>query len=240
MILVNNLEYAVPNKRILHNIHLDIAEGEILAVMGMSGSGKTSLLKCLCGLRKPTGGEIWIMDENIVPMSEYDLDKVRIKIGLVFQYAALFDSLTVYENVAFGLVQHRKYRGKKLQDIVHRTLAEVDMEGTESLYPAQLSGGMQKRVGLARAMAMEPRLLFYDEPTSGLDPVIARTIDELIVHTRDRSGVTSVVVSHDIASIFRIADRIAMLEDGELIICDTPEAIRASSDPRVKEFVESA
>ncbi len=239
-VVVRSLEYAVPEKRILHDIHLDIAEGEILAVMGMSGSGKTSLLKCLAGLVKPTSGSIVIDGVDIVTISERELDQVRLKMGLVFQYAALFDSLSVYENVAFGLVHHRKLRRQDIDRVVRERLADVGMEGTEKLYPSQLSGGMQKRVGLARAMATDPSVLYYDEPTSGLDPVIAQNIDELIVATRDRHRVTSVVVSHDIRSIMRIADRIAMIQDGEIIAYGTPREMRASTDARVREFVQDS
>jgi phospholipid/cholesterol/gamma-HCH transport system ATP-binding protein len=237
---IKNMDYQVSGKRILHQINLEVFSGEIFAVIGMSGSGKTTLLKCLAGLRKPSSGEISLFGNNIVPIPEYQLDKIRLKVGLVFQYAALFDSLSVFDNVAFGLVQNGMTKGKDLKAIVARRLREVDMEGSESMFPSELSGGMQKRVGLARALAMKPDLLLYDEPTSGLDPVIARTIDDLIVRTRDRSGVTSVVVSHDLASVFRIADRIAMLEAGEIIICGTPEEIKSSDNPKVAEFIHSA
>jgi phospholipid/cholesterol/gamma-HCH transport system ATP-binding protein len=238
-ITISDLELAVPEKRILYGIDLEVASGEILAVMGMSGSGKTTLLKCAAGLLTPTRGRILIGGRDIVGMRESELNRVRLKIGLVFQYAALFDSLNVYDNVSFGLVHHRRMRRSELDGIVAERLADVGMSGTEKLYPSQLSGGMQKRVGLARALAMEPDVLLYDEPTSGLDPVIARSIDEMIVETRDRQGMTSVVVSHDIASIFRIADRIAMLHEGTLIACGTPDAIRASNNPTVREFVNA-
>lgn len=237
VITIRSLEYCVPEKRILHNINLDVAPAEILAIMGKSGCGKTTLLKCMAALLKPTAGQVIVNGENIVQLSEARLDRVRLKIGLVFQYAALFDSLTVYDNVAFGVVNNRKLRRGEVDAIVAKWLAEVDMRGTERLFPAQLSGGMQKRVGLARALAMEPKVLLYDEPTSGLDPVIARSIDDLIVSTRDRLGMASVVVSHDIRSIFRIADRVAMLEEGTIIACDTPERMRALNIPAVQEFL---
>ena len=162
------------------------------------------------------------MAQDIVPMRESELDEVRLRIGLVFQYAALFDSLTVYDNVAFGLAHHRRMARRELDAVVRERLDDVGMEGTEPLYPSQLSGGMQKRVGLARALAMEPSVLLYDEPTSGLDPVIAGHIDELICETRDRTGTTSVVVSHDIASIFKIADRVAMVDEGAIIAQGSP------------------
>jgi phospholipid/cholesterol/gamma-HCH transport system ATP-binding protein len=227
----------VPGKRILDGIDLEIPKGEIIAIMGMSGSGKTTLLKCLAGLIKPTAGSIFIEGRDIVPLSERELDEVRPRMGLVFQYAALFDSLTVYENVAFGLIHNTRLRRTQITRRVKERLEDVGMEETERLYPAQLSGGMQKRVGLARALALEPAVLFYDEPTSGLDPVIARNIDDLIVETRNRLEMTSVVVSHDIRSIFRIADRIAMLYDGKLIAVGTPKELRLSEDAHVREFI---
>jgi phospholipid/cholesterol/gamma-HCH transport system ATP-binding protein len=239
-IAVRGLTYQVPEKTVLNSIDLDVARGEVLAVMGMSGGGKTSLLKCLAGLVKPSSGQILIDGEDIVPMPESELDRVRLRLGLVFQYAALFDSLTVYENVAFGLRYHSRLSRSEIDDIVRKRLDDVQMEGSEKLYPSQLSGGMKKRIGLARALAMEPLVLLYDEPTSGLDPVIARTIDDLILETRARQNVTSVVVSHDIGSIFRIADHIAMLDDGGLVAYGTPEELRASTHPRVKAFVEAA
>ena len=237
---VDALQYDVPEKRILQDINLAVANGDVVAIMGQSGSGKTSLLKCMTGLVKPSSGKIVIEGHDIVPMKERDVDDVRLKIGLVFQYAALFDSLTVYENVSFGLAYHRSLSRREMRRIVAERLADVGMEGTEGLYPSQLSGGMQKRVGLARALAMEPDILFYDEPTSGLDPVIARNIDDLILETRDRLGMTSVVVSHDIRSIFRIADSVAMLHEGRIVTQGTPAELRGSTDPAVREFIGDA
>ncbi len=239
-VVAKDVEFAVPDKRILDGIDLDIAKGEIVAVMGMSGSGKTTLLKCLAGLIKPTAGSILIEGTDIVPLSERELDEIRPRIGLVFQYAALFDSLTVYENVAFGLVHNKRMRRTQIARVVKQRLEEVGMEGTERLYPAQLSGGMQKRVGLARALALEPAVLFYDEPTSGLDPVIAKNIDDLITETRNRLQMTSVVVSHDIRSIFHISDRVAMLHEGKVVAVGTPAELRASKESYVKEFIEDA
>jgi phospholipid/cholesterol/gamma-HCH transport system ATP-binding protein len=236
-IIVRNLNYTVPEKRILQDISMTVGRGEIVAVMGKSGSGKTTLLKCLAGLIKPTSGQIFLFGQDIAPLTEAQLDDVRLKIGLVFQYAALFDSLSVYDNVSFGVVNHRRAGRRETKQLVADRLADVGMEGTEALFPSQLSGGMQKRVGLARALAMEPSVLLYDEPTSGLDPVIAHSIDDLIVETRDRHGMTSVVVSHDIASIFRIADRIVMVDEGAIIASGTPAEIRASNNPQVREFI---
>lgn len=236
---IQNLDYEISGKKILQGINLEVELGEILAIMGMSGSGKTSLLKCISGLRKPSTGIIRLSGKDIVPLSEQQMDGIRLKIGLVFQYAALFDSMTVFDNVSFGLRQHRHLKHDELSLLVSSRLEEVEMEGTEKLFPSELSGGMQKRVGLARALAMEPEILLYDEPTSGLDPVIARNIDDLIVRTKERTGTSSVVVSHDISSIFRIADRIAMLDEGELIAVGTPAEIRESKDSRVQKFVDA-
>ncbi|MCX6362278.1 MAG: ATP-binding cassette domain-containing protein [Armatimonadetes bacterium] len=236
---VAGLSYSVVDRLILKGVDLEVRQGEILAVMGMSGSGKTTLLRCIAGLIKPSQGSITVDGEDIVPMTETQLNRVRLRIGLVFQYAALFDSLTVRENVGFGPLQHRTKTPAAVAELVTSLLADVGMPGTEGMLPAELSGGMRKRVGLARALANEPGLLLYDEPTSGLDPVIARTIDDLIVETRDQRGVTSVVVSHDIPSIFRIADRVAMIDQGVIVETGTPTELRRSSDSRVRAFVDA-
>lgn len=237
-ITVRNLVYEVPRKRILNNINLTVETGQIISIMGQSGSGKTTLLKLMTGLLRPTSGDILIDDVNISTLNEAELDKMRLKIGLVFQYAALFDSLNVYDNIVFGVVRHRKKtRKKELDKIVTDLLAQVQLEGIEKQFPSQLSGGMQKRVGLARALAMKPSIVFYDEPTSGLDPITGHTIDELIMETRERTHVTSVVVSHHLPSIFKISDRVAMLHQGEVIIEDTPDAVKNSDNPLVREFL---
>ena len=178
----------MPGKQILKGVTLGVAPGEILCVMGMSGSGKTTVLHCIGGLTAPTSGEIRIGDAQIVGMRESALNRVRERMGMVFQYAALFDSLTVFENVAFGLRRRRKLPNDEIKKIVAEKLALVGLPGTEAMYPSQLSGGMAKRVGMARAIAMSPEILLYDEPTSGLDPVIASVADELIMQMRDKAG----------------------------------------------------
>ncbi|MBM3495338.1 MAG: ATP-binding cassette domain-containing protein [Armatimonadetes bacterium] len=239
-IAVENVGYRASDRVILSGVSFNVARGEVFSLMGQSGSGKTTLLKCLGGLIRPTGGSIRIDGHDIAAMGEADLNRVRLRIGFVFQYAALFDSMTVFDNVAFGLVQHRRAKGSQLRTIVRERLADVHLEGAEGLYPAELSGGMQKRVGLARALAIDPAVLLYDEPTSGLDPVTGRAIDDLIVETRDRLGVTSVVVSHDIPTVLRISDRAAMISEGMLVALDTPEGLRDSDEPLVREFVHSA
>jgi phospholipid/cholesterol/gamma-HCH transport system ATP-binding protein len=235
---LRDVRYTVRDREVLRGVDLDVEPGEILAIMGLSGGGKTTLLKCMGTLLRPSGGEVTIGDLEIARLSESQLYPVRRRIGMVFQYAALFDSLTVYENVAFGLRHHGQRDEAKIRSVVEEMLGAVGMEGVENLLPAELSGGMRKRVGLARALATQPEVLLYDEPTSGLDPVVATVIDQLIVSVRDRMGVTSIVVSHTIPSIFAISDRIAMLHEGELIAVGTVEEIRNSDDERVRQFVE--
>jgi phospholipid/cholesterol/gamma-HCH transport system ATP-binding protein len=235
---VRGLHHELGGRPILRRVDLEVEPGEVVAVMGISGSGKTTLLKCLGGLLRPGGGEIWIGEQEITRLNEGELNAQRRKMGMVFQYAALFDSLTVFENVAFGLKYNGKYSERELRDAAREQLAAVGLEETEDLYPAQLSGGMRKRVGLARALATDPEVVFYDEPTSGLDPVVARVIDDLIVRVRDRLGVTSVIVSHDVQSVLRSTDRVALLHGGEIVEYAPPEEIRRSKNPVVRQFVE--
>ncbi len=211
--------------------------GEILTVMGMSGCGKTTLLHCIGGLTRPTSGDIRIGSIRIVGMREADLNRVREHMGMVFQYAALFDSLTVYENVAFGLRHRRKMRDSEIAEVVREKLHLVGLGGIEDQLPSHLSGGMAKRVGLARALAMAPQILLYDEPTSGLDPVVAGVVDSLIMEMRDKLRVTSIVVSHNINSAFNISDQIAMLHDGRVLVQGTPDQVRAHPDPIVQQFL---
>jgi phospholipid/cholesterol/gamma-HCH transport system ATP-binding protein len=237
-VAVRDLRFEVAGRSILKGVDLEIAPGEVLAVMGISGGGKTSLLKCLGGLQRPTSGEIHIGEVETTRLSEAELNDHRRRMGMVFQYAALFDSLTVFENVVFGLQYHGRYRREELREIARERLAAVGLEGTEDLYPAQLSGGMRKRVGLARALAPNPEVVFYDEPTSGLDPVVARVIDDLIVSVRDRLGVTSVIVSHDVQSVLRCTDRAALLHEGRIEAIGSPAEIRESSNPVVRQFIE--
>jgi len=235
---VRDLRYEISGRVILNGVSLEIAPGEIMAVMGLSGGGKTTFLKCCAGLIRPVAGEIYIGETEIVRLGESQLNTVRRRIGMVFQYAALFDSMNVYENVAFGLRHHSDLTEAEIRQVVAERLEAVGMSGTERLMPAELSGGMRKRIGLARALATNPEVLLYDEPTSGLDPVVGSLIDELIVRVRDTLGVTSVVVSHHIPSIFRTADRIAMLYGGRFETVGTPDEIRRSESPVVRQFIE--
>ena len=242
-IRVQDVHFAVDELEILKGISLEIAPGEILCVMGLSGAGKSTLTRCIAGLIRPTRGNILIDDDDISRMTEDQLLKIRAKIGVVFQYAALFDSMNVYENIAFGLLrgpmrqENRRLSKVALMRRVAELLHEVGLPGIEKRMPADLSGGMRRRVGLARALATNPEIVLYDEPTSGLDPVTGAAIDQLILSTRDRNGVTSVVVSHDMSSIYHIADRILMIYEGKKQILGTPKEIQETDDPIVRQFI---
>ena len=224
------------DKEALKHISLTIRDGETLAVIGGSGSGKSTFLRLLIGLIKPTSGQILIDGQDIVPMNEAELNKVRLKMGMVFQYSALFDSMTVGENVAFGLREHTKLSDTDIKEIVREKLHLVGLDGVENMMPNELSGGMKKRVSLARAIAVEPSIICYDEPSSGLDPLMTEKIDELIINTQKALSVTSIVVTHDMASACCISDRIAMIYEGELIAIDTVERFKKIQDARVQAF----
>ena len=215
----------------------EVNKGETLVIIGGSGSGKSTLLKLLIGLLRPEQGQIFIDGKEISKLKEEELDKVRLNMGMVFQYSALFDSMSVGDNVGFGLQEHSKLSAKEIKEIVEEKLNLVGLSGFANYMPNELSGGMKKRVSLARAIAFEPKILLYDEPSSGLDPVTSAKIDELIVQMQKLLGVTSIVVTHDMKSAFYIADRIAMLYQGEMIAIGTPDEIRNSTDSRVLEFI---
>ncbi len=226
-------------KPALRHINLTIEDGETIAIIGGSGSGKSTLLRLLIGLIRPTSGEIWIGNDEISQLDERALDAVRLRMGMVFQYSALFDSMTVGDNVAFGLREHTNKSEAEIQQIVQEKLHLVGLDGVERMMPPELSGGMQKRVSLARAIAIEPEIILYDEPSSGLDPIMTEKIDELIIHTQRELHVTSVVVTHDMASACRIADRIAMVYAGELIAVAPVEEFKQIKDERVQAFFHS-
>ena len=236
MIKLINVTKIFGRKVALKSINLEIADGETLAIIGGSGSGKSTLLRLMIGLIQPTSGEIWIGNDEISHMDEQEMMRVRMRMGMVFQYSALFDSMTVGDNVAFGLVEHTDYSKERIQAIVQEKLKQVGLEGVENRMPNELSGGMKKRVSLARAIAFEPEIIFYDEPSSGLDPITTNRIDELIIETQRALKVTSIVVTHDMVSACRIANRIAMVYNGELIAVDTPDNFKHIQDKRVKEF----
>jgi phospholipid/cholesterol/gamma-HCH transport system ATP-binding protein len=236
MIRLANVCKVYDGKYALRDINLNIKKGETVAVIGGSGSGKSTLLQLLVGLIRPDSGEIYIGGQETTKLTEKELDKVRLNMGMVFQYSALFDSMTVGENVAFGLREHKHLPEAEIQRIIREKLDLVGLPGVENKLPGELSGGMKKRVGLARAIAIEPEIIFYDEPSSGLDPITTAKIDELIVDMQNKLAVTSVVVTHDMASACRIADRIAMVYEGELIAVDTVENFKQIKDERVQAF----
>ena len=236
MIRLNNVKKCFGDKEALKGISLTIQKGETIAIIGGSGSGKSTLLRLMIGLDRPTSGAIYIGDENIAVLDEDALDRVRLRMGMVFQYSALFDSMSVGENVAFGLREHTHKSEEEIRRIVREKLALVGLPDAAGLMPQELSGGMKKRVGLARAIATDPEIIFYDEPSSGLDPIMTAKIDELIIDMQKKLGVTSVVVTHDMASASRIADRIAMIYNGELIAVDTAARFQDIADERVQAF----
>lgn len=236
MIKLVDVNKEFSGKPALKHISMEIRRGETLAIIGGSGSGKSTLLRLLIGLISPTSGEIWIDGQEVSHSTEKAWDNLRLSMGMVFQYSALFDSMTVGDNVAFGLREHTDYDEKKIGAIVKEKLHLVGLDGVEKMMPNELSGGMKKRVSLARAIAIEPKVIFYDEPSSGLDPIMTEKIDELIVNTQRALDVTSVVVTHDMASACRIADRIAMIYEGDLIALEPVERFRQLEDPRVQAF----
>lgn len=237
MIKLINVCKEFNGRQVLNNINLEVQSGETMAIIGGSGSGKSTLLKLMIGLIHPTSGKILIDGQDIAAMNDDELDEVRLKMGMVFQYSALFDSMSVGENVAFGLRERMDYSEERIQAIVKEKLELVGLPGREDFMPGELSGGMKKRVSLARAIAVNPDIIFYDEPSSGLDPIMSGKIDELIIETQRKLKVTSLVVTHDMVSACTISDRIAMIYEGEMIAVDTPEAIMNSTDPRIKKFV---
>ncbi|HEX4457460.1 MAG TPA: ABC transporter ATP-binding protein [Polyangia bacterium] len=238
-IRIRGLTKAFGAHKVLRGVDLDIERGKINIVIGGSGQGKSVMMKHLMGLLKPDQGHIYVDGEDIVPIDDdHELNRVRRKFGMLFQYAALFDSLTVEENVAFPLVEHSKLSKSAIHETVMKRLQSLGLRNIENKYPAELSGGMRKRVGLARALVLEPQILLYDEPTTGLDPVATKNVDDMIRDISQETGVTSVVISHDMASTFRIAHRISMLYEGKIAISGTPDEIKKSKLPFVREFVE--
>ena len=237
MIEVRNVSYAVPGRVILDDVSFAVPQRTICCIMGASGTGKTTLLRLIGGLMKPDSGQILFDGRDIVPLNETQLDEVRRQMGFVFQYGALFDSMTAAENVGFGLEQSRKPR-REIADVVAARLREVGLPEVGDKLPSELSGGMRKRVAMARALATSPRVVLYDEPTSGLDPVMARVIDDLIVRLRDSAGTTNLVVSHHIESILRIADNVIMLHEGKIVARGAPAELVASQSEIVRQFLE--
>jgi phospholipid/cholesterol/gamma-HCH transport system ATP-binding protein len=238
MIEVRDLTKSFGAQLVLDSVSFRIENGESVAIIGRSGSGKSVLLKHLIGLLQPDKGEVLIDGENIVPMNERQLLRVRRKFGMLFQSAALFDSMTVAENVAFGLRRHEHLTEAEIGRRVAETLEMVDLPGTEDKNPAELSGGMRKRVGLARAIIYEPQIVLYDEPTTGLDPIVSDSIDQLILRVRDRLKVTTVAVTHDMRTARRVGQRVLMLHNKKIYANGTPDQIFDSLDPVVRQFVD--
>lgn len=237
MITINHVNLTINERKILNDINLEIKKGETLVILGASGSGKSTVLKLMTGLIKPCSGSIFIKGVKADSSNEFEWNKLRKFMGMVFQYSALFDSMTVKENVAFGLRQHTKLKEQEIERIVREKLNMVGLEGTEELYPSELSGGMKKRVSLARAVAMEPEIILYDEPTSGLDPIRSTDISLVIKNTQKIMKTTSVVVTHDLKSAEMIADRVAFLYKGTFIKIGTMKELMQSDDSRVRQFM---
>ncbi|WP_177503763.1 ABC transporter ATP-binding protein [Anaerosinus sp.] len=240
MIELKGVNKSFQQRRILKNINLEITKGETLAIIGASGSGKSTLLRLIIGLLKPDDGEIWIKNKEISNLPEKELNEVRLNMGMVFQYSALFDSMTIGDNVAFGLREHTTLSEAEIKEIVQENLRMVDLAGFENMMPNELSGGMKKRVSLARAIAFKPDILLYDEPSAGLDPIMSAKIDELIYHMQQKLGVTSIVVTHHMNSAFAIADRIAMIHEGEIIAIGDVEMIQNLKNPIVQNFIHGS
>lgn len=223
--------------KVLQGINIRVRKGETFIIMGESGTGKSVILKHMIGLLKPDKGHVFFGDAEVSDMGDEDLAKLRERFGMVFQGAALFDSMTVAENVAFGLRRHTDYSDEKIMGIVREKLRLVGLSGVESKMPAELSGGMKKRVGIARAIAMDPEVILYDEPTAGLDPIMSDVINELILRVQKNTRATSVVVTHDLTSAYKIATEIGMLKDGVLAEIGTPSQIRNTKNPYVSQFI---
>jgi len=238
MIQVLDLKKSFSGPRVLNGMSFRIENGESVAIIGRSGCGKSVLLKHLIGLLKPDTGEVLIDGENIVPMNERQLLRVRRKFGMLFQGSALFDSMTVAENVGFGLRRHEHLTESEIARRVAHALDVVDLPGTENKKPAELSGGMRKRVGLARAIVYEPQIVLYDEPTTGLDPIVSDSIDKLIMHVRDHLKVTTVVVTHDMRTARCVGNRVLMIHEKTIYATGAPEEFFASRDPVVRQFVD--
>jgi phospholipid/cholesterol/gamma-HCH transport system ATP-binding protein len=237
IIEVNNLVRKFGDRTVLDDISFNVHRGETVVIMGGSGCGKSTLLRHMIGSIKPTSGAVKLFGEEITTMKERELERVRLRFGMLFQSGALLASLTVGENVALPLLQHTDKSPDEIEEIVKEKLEMVGLTGFEDLKPDEISGGMKKRVGLARALALDPELLFSDEPTSGLDPIMTAVVDELTLKLTHGTHMTAVVVSHDMTSAFRIATRMIMLGHGGIVAQGTPDEIRASSNPEVQQFI---
>ncbi len=238
MIEVIGLLKSFNGKKVLDGVNLSIEKGEITVIIGRSGEGKSVLLKHIIGLLKPDSGQILVDEEDITKMNEKELDIIRRKFGMLFQGAALFDSMTVGENVGFPLMEHTSMYFNEVKGVVRDKLQKVGLSGIEQMMPADLSGGMKKRVGLARAIVMDPEIILFDEPTTGLDPIMSDSIATLIQNTQKGLNTTYVVITHDISLTYKIADSIAMLHEGKIIEEGNVEEIKKSTNPIVRQFIE--
>lgn len=239
MIRIEHLKKHFGDKLVLKNVNLDIHKGETLVIIGQSGCGKTVLLKSIIGLIQPDGGHIIVDDVDVTKLRRSKLFQFREKFGMLFQNSALFDSMTVKENIGLALEEHTGLSDKEIEKRVEDKLAVVGLSGIGDRMPSELSGGMKKRVGLARAIIMDPEFVLFDEPTTGLDPIVADTINDLIIKTSKELGITSIVVTHDMYSASKVGDRIVMLHSGQIVFEDTPEKMKKSNHPLVKAFIMS-
>ncbi len=237
MIEIKNLSKSFHNSKVLDQLNLTVQAGETMVIIGRSGAGKTVLLKNIIGLLKPDSGQVLIDNQDVTKLEGKDLDKLRLKFGMLFQGSALFDSLTVEENVGFSLREHTRQTDKQINQRVRESLELVGLAGIESLMPAELSGGMKKRVGFARAICTRPAIVLYDEPTTGVDPIMADATNELILKLHDKLKITAIAVTHDMTSAYKIADRIAMLYKGRIIAVGTSQQIKSTTDPVVHQFI---
>lgn len=240
MIVIENLHKSFGDNEVLRGVNLTIEKGKTFVIIGRSGCGKSVLIKHIIGILKPDKGRILINGRDITKLDERGLNEVRKKFGMLFQGAALFDSLTVEENVSFGLRRHTNLSREETRRIVNEKLGLVGLARSGFLKPAELSGGMKKRVGLARAIAMDPEIVLYDEPTTGVDPIMGDAINELIIELHDKLKITSIAVTHDMASAYKIADEMAMLYDGKIIEVGTPKEIKNTKNPIVRQFITGA
>ena len=240
MIKLVDIHKSFGRQKVLDGLTLDIEDGKTTVIIGGSGGGKSVLLKHIIGLIKPDSGQVIVDDVDIASLNDRDLNEVRKKFGMLFQEAALFDSMNVMDNVAFPLREHTRKKEKEIREIVKERLRAVGLTGIEDKMPSELSGGMRKRVGLARAIAMHPQIVLFDEPTTGLDPVMTEAINELIVETQKKFNLTCVVISHDVQSIFTVGHKIAMLYEGRIIEYGTPDKIKMSSNPVLRQFLSGS
>ena len=238
MISLRDLRVSYGEREILHGVSFDVMAGETMVILGGSGSGKSTLLRTLVGLEKPSSGEIRLRGKNIAAISTAEMDEIRKKIGMSFQGGALFGSMTVGENVALPLREHTKLEDSTIKVILRLKLEQVGLSGFENHMPSQLSGGMKKRAAVARALAMDPEILFFDEPSAGLDPIIAAGVDQLILELKKAFHMTIIVVTHELASAFLIADRMVLIDKGNVVAIGPTEELRASHHPRVRQFLD--